>query len=98
MQKQKIFRYYFDNPKEETKSEGQIRMQWLLGETVQAEVFFDNKYKDIYYEKIKTSILNQEALENTNKVPMHFADKHIMADATADDKIVQRLTEIVVDK
>ena len=44
------------------------------------------------FSSIKTSILNQEALENTNRIPVNFPDKHITIDATADDKIVQRLT------
>ena len=92
MQKQKIFRFYFDSLQEEKKSEGQVRMQWLLGETLHSELFFDNKYQDSDYEKAKTSILNQEALENTNKIPVHYADKHLIPDATADDKIVERLT------
>lgn len=92
MQKQKIFRFYFNNEEEEKKSEGQVRMQWLLGETLSSELFLDHKYQDSDYEKIKTSILNEEALENTNRIPVHFADKHLVGDATADDKIVQRLT------
>ena len=32
---------------------------------------------------------------NINKTPVHYADKHIFTDATADDKIVERLTQMV---
>lgn len=34
----------------------------------------------------------------TNEVPVYYADKHLSPDNTADQKIVDRLTEIVTNK
>lgn len=98
MQKNKIFRKFFDSPHEKDKSEGQVRLQWLLGETLNSELFLDNCYGNEAYSEIKASILNKEAAENTEKIPVYFADKYLSTEATADDKIVDRLAEIVMSK
>lgn len=54
----KIFRNYFLSQQAEENLEGQVRLQWLLGETLTAELFFDTKFDDYLYEGIRESILS----------------------------------------
>lgn len=38
--------------------------------------------------------MSEEEEEKCGKIPLRFADKHLRIDATADEKIIERIKEI----